>query len=210
MSPKLPSQEEETKLWDIGRKAVAGVDEVGRGPIAGPVVAGAVILPELDLGQVENSHLVRDSKTLSEGQLARADELVRALARAVGIGRASSEEIDRIGIAAATRLAMKRALDALTIIPDHTLVDALNLEWRGVPCRPVVKGDARCTAIAAASCVAKVFRDAEMRRLDLTYPGYGFGKHKGYGSKRHLDAIRELGPTPVHRMSFSPLKPRLM
>ncbi len=210
MSPKLPSQEEETKLWDIGRKAVAGVDEVGRGPIAGPVVAGAVILPELDLGQVENSHLVRDSKTLSEGQLARADELVRALARAVGIGRASSEEIDRIGIAAATRLAMKRALDALTIIPDHTLVDALNLEWRGVPCRSVVKGDARCTAIAAASCVAKVFRDAEMRRLDLTYPGYGFGKHKGYGSKRHLDAIRELGPTPVHRMSFSPLKPRLM
>lgn len=207
--PTGPTQDEEQRLHGEGFLVVAGIDEVGRGPIAGPVVAGAVVLPALVGDQHDDLALVRDSKTLSHGQLARADTLVRSIALGVGIGEASNEEIDAMGIAPATRLAMRRALDALPEAPDHLLIDAFPLDWNSTPCTPVVKGDALCTAISAASIVAKVHRDALMGGLDALYPGYGLGDHKGYASKEHLAAVAQLGPSPAHRRSFSPFKPTL-
>lgn len=207
--PPRPTQSEENRLHTEGYAAVAGIDEVGRGPIAGPVVAGAVILPDLGGFEHEDFALVRDSKTLSEAQLVRADVLVRSIAIAVGVGEGSNEEIDREGIAPATRIAMRRALDELKQPPDHLLIDAFPLDWHHKPCTPIIKGDALCTAIAAASIVAKVYRDNLMRELDLRFPGYGLGGHKGYASAEHLAAVASKGPSPAHRLSFSPFKPTL-
>ena len=204
-----PTQSEERRLHDEGYALVAGVDEVGRGPIAGPVVAGAVILPDLDGFEHEDFSLLRDSKTLTSLQLERADRLVREIAVGVGIGEVPSEEIDRIGIAPAVRTAMRQALERLAAQPDHVLVDAFAFDWRRKPCTAIVKGDALCTAIAAASIVAKVHRDEVMRRLEERYPGYGLGSHKGYASAGHLTAVALMGPSPVHRLSFSPFKPTL-
>lgn len=188
---------------------MAGIDEAGRGPIAGPVVAGAVVLPDLDGVEHEDLPLLRDSKTLTSAQLARAERLVRELAVSVGVGAVDSGEIDRLGIAPASRKAMRRALDQLDRAPDHLLVDAFPLDWRRKPCTAIVKGDALCTAISAASIVAKTHRDREMRRLDRRYPGYGLGAHKGYASAEHLAAVAAKGPSPVHRLSFSPFRPAL-
>jgi ribonuclease HII len=204
-----PTQAEERRLHDAGFPTVAGIDEVGRGPIAGPVVAAAVVLPDLDGFTHDDLALVRDSKTLSPSQRERAAALVREMAIAVGVGEASSEEIDRVGIAPATRQAMRRALECLAERPSHLLIDAFPLDWRLTPCTPIIKGDALCTAIAAASVVAKVHRDAIMRELDARYPGYGLAGHKGYASAEHLAAVASLGPSPTHRMSFSPFKPTL-
>ena len=192
-----------------GYARVAGVDEVGRGPIAGPVVAGAVVLPDLARFEHEDLPLLRDSKTLKPAELHRADLLVREIAVAIGLGEASSREIDREGIAPASRMAMRRALECIVQPPDHVLVDAFPLDWKRKPCTAIVKGDALCTAIAAASIVAKVYRDSIMRRLDRRYPGYGLGAHKGYASARHLAAVAEKGPSAVHRLTFSPFKPTL-
>lgn len=185
------------------------MDEVGRGPIAGPVVAGAVVLPNLDGFQHEDLELLRDSKTLTERQLSRADRLVREIALSVGVGEVSSYEIDQLGIAPASRKAMRMALGELVPSPDHLLIDAFTLDWQQKPCTAVIKGDALCTAISAASIVAKVYRDDVMRRLDGLYPGYGLRGHKGYASAEHLAALLAKGPSPVHRYSFSPLKPTL-
>ena len=205
-----PSQDEERRLHGEGFASVAGIDEVGRGPIAGPVVAAAVVLPDLDGFTHDDLALIRDSKTLSGGQLQRANALVREIALGFGIGEASSDEIDRLGIAPATRQAMRRALDQIAEPPSHLLIDAFPLDWNRVACTPIIKGDALCTAIAAASVIAKVFRDAIMQRLDVEYPGYGLAGHKGYASAIHLAAVGELGPSPIHRKSFSPFKPTLL
>ena len=205
----LPTQDEERRLHGEGYVTVAGIDEVGRGPIAGPVVAGVVVLPDLRGFEHEDLALVRDSKALSAAQRERADVLVREIALGFAVGEASSEEIDALGIAPATRKAMRRALDKLAERPSHLLIDAFPLDWHRTPCTPIVKGDALCTAIAAASVIAKVHRDAIMERLDAAHPGYGLGGHKGYASAKHLAAVARLGPSPVHRRSFSPFKPTL-
>ena len=207
--PTGPTQAEERRLLLLGFTRVAGIDEVGRGPIAGPVVAAAVVLPDLSGLEHPDLALVRDSKTLSAAQLTRADALVRELALGVGVGVASPDEIDRVGIAPATRKAMRRAAEALPEPPDHLLIDAFPLDWRRTPCLAIIKGDALCTAISAASVVAKVRRDALMCELDERYPGYGLASHKGYASVKHLAAVGSLGPSPAHRKSFSPFKPTL-
>ncbi|MDE2765049.1 MAG: ribonuclease HII [Chloroflexota bacterium] len=206
-----PTQTRERSLWAQGVSRVAGVDEAGRGPLAGPVVAGAVALPDLDGADVEDLALIRDSKTLTPAQRERAAEVVRAAALDAAVGEASAQEIDAMGILPATRLAMRRALDGLSVAPDYLLVDGTSaVDWRGRPCLAIVKGDRLCTAIAAASIMAKTHRDALMRELDARYPGYGLAQHKGYASPAHLTAIAQHGPSPAHRRTFSPMRATLM
>jgi ribonuclease HII len=168
-----------------------------------------VVLPDLVGFEHEDLTLIRDSKQLTAVQRERANILVREIALGFGIGEASPEEIDLLGIAPATRKAMRRALDKLADRPSHLLIDAFPLDWHKTPCTPIIKGDSLCTAIAAASVIAKVYRDAIMVRLNAMYPGYGLGGHKGYASVNHLAAVAQLGPSPVHRRSFSPFKPTL-
>lgn len=204
-----PTQDDERRLHDEGFPIVAGIDEVGRGPIAGPVVAGAVVLPDLAGFEHADLHLIRDSKTLSGAQLQRANALVREIALGAAVGESSSDEIDVLGIAPATRQAMRRALDSLPQAPTHLLIDAFPLDWNLVPCTPIIKGDALCTAISAASIIAKVYRDELMEQMDEAHPGYGLAGHKGYASADHLAAVARLGPSPIHRKSFSPFKPTL-
>jgi ribonuclease HII len=201
-----PTQDEEQRLWNHGYLRVAGVDEVGRGSLAGPVVAAAVVLPDLTGVHLPDLALVRDSKVLTPRQRERAADVVRSIAVGFGLGEVSSVGVDRMGIAPATRLAMCRALDRIPQAPDHLLVDALTLAWDNLPCTAVIRGDGLCTAIAAASVLAKVYRDALMRKLDAEYVGYGFAMHKGYGTRMHLSALVELGPSPIHRRTFSPMR----
>lgn len=180
---------------------VAGVDEVGRGPLCGPVVTAAVILdparPILGLN---------DSKKLTEARRERLFDEIRDKALAWCIGRAEVEEIDRLNILQATFLAMQRAVAGLAVRPGMALIDGNRCPQLDVPCAPVVGGDARVPAIAAASILAKVTRDREMVELDRRYPGYGLAGHKGYPTPAHLEALARLGPTPLHRRSFAPVR----
>ena len=178
---------------------VAGIDEVGRGCLAGPVYAAAVILPD-DHGLVG----LRDSKALSAAQRERLVPRIEAAALGWAIGIASVEEIDTLNILQATFLAMQRAVAALETVPDLCLVDGSQRPPLPVPVRMVVGGDRSEAAIMAAAIVAKVARDAEMVRLDARFPGYGLAKHKGYGTPVHLKALRDQGPSPIHRLSFAP------
>lgn len=190
----------EKMAFNDGAKWVAGVDEVGCGPIAGPVAAGVVALP---VGRRFKWYRhVRDSKVLTE--LAR-DELSAQIRKDVpfAIGWASVEEIDRIGILPARRLCMLRAFEALSVTPDAIISDALTLPLPNV--RPVIHGDALSVAVAAASIVAKVERDALMKRLCDEYPGYKFCQHKGYSTLEHKRLLRDLGPSPIHRTSYAPV-----
>ncbi len=188
------------RLARAGRRCVAGVDEVGVGPLAGPVVAAAVVLPRRpELPGLD------DSKKLSAAARLRLSDAVRAQARAFGIGEVWPEEIDRLNIYQASLEAMRRAVCALPVPADHLLVDARTVPGALMPQTALVRGDARDASIAAASIVAKVHRDAIMCSLDARYPGYGFAQHKGYGTAQHLEALRRMGACPVHRRSFAPV-----
>ena len=199
-----PDWSAERLLWKQGYLRVAGVDEVGRGPLAGPVVAAAVVFPPAFTSRKLPG--LRDSKQLTAAARQRLAPRVRALAAGVGVGSASPAEIDALGIVGATVAAMSRAVRELPAPADHLLVDALPLDCDGLPCRPIVHGDALCCSIAAASIVAKVARDALMDELDAQYPGYGLARHKGYPTAEHLAALARLGPTPLHRRSFAPVR----
>lgn len=180
---------------------IAGVDEVGRGPLAGPVVAAAVILdPERPIEGLA------DSKQLSEKRREYLSELILERALAWSIARAEVEEIDRINILQASLLAMQRAVLALNPLAELVLVDGNRCPRLPCPAQAVVKGDSRVAAISAASIIAKVARDREMVELDLKYPGYGLARHKGYPSRQHIEALQALGVTPIHRRSYAPVR----
>lgn len=191
----------ESRLHRQGVWPVAGVDEVGRGPLAGPVAAAAVILDPKRLPRGLN-----DSKALTQREREAAFEAIMAQARAVSIAFVTPAEIDAMNIRQASLAAMARAVATLSQAPAFVLVDGSDPPRLPCPCRAIVKGDALALSIAAASIVAKVARDAMMRRLGEIYPQYGFETHVGYAVKRHLDALRLNGPTPAHRLSFSPLR----
>lgn len=186
---------------EIPEGRVAGVDEAGRGPLAGPVVAGAVILdPD---NPVEG---LRDSKRLTEARREYLFEEIREKALAWAVGRAEVEEIDRVNILQATLLAMQRAVNALQPAAEFALVDGNRCPELACPSRFVIKGDSLVPAISAASIIAKVIRDREMVLLDEKFPGYGLARHKGYPSSAHVEAIEKLGVLPVHRRSFAPVR----
>ena len=187
----------EKALWDEGKNFVAGVDEVGRGPLAGPVVTAAVILPEdFDVLGVD------DSKKLSAKKREELYELIMEKAIAVSIGRREAEVIDEINILEATKAAMMDAVNALAVRPDHVLIDAVKLNDLDIPQTAIIKGDAKSVSIAAASIIAKVTRDREMVEMDKKYPGYAFASNKGYGTKAHYEGLAKHGPCPIHRRTF--------
>ncbi len=195
----------ECALWREGYTRVAGVDEAGVGPLAGPVVAAAVVFRP-----GEGVEGVDDSKRLAPEARARLAQAIRARALAHASARVEVDEIDRFNVYRASLEAMRRALRALPVEPDYVLVDGRLLDGVPWPCEAVVKGDATCHAIAAASILAKTERDRLMERYDAAYPGYGFGAHKGYATAEHRAALRRLGPSPIHRRSFTLLPhPRL-
>jgi ribonuclease HII len=203
--PAQPDLRFETALWGAGFVYPAGLDEAGRGAWAGPVSAGAVILPR-DPHLVERLHAVRDSKQMLPRQRDYWAKEIKAAACAWGVGFASSQEIDQLGIVPATRLSMQRALEGANLPSDYLLVDALRLIDNPLPQTSLIKGDARSLSIAAASILAKTSRDAFMVELEETYPGYGFAHHKGYGTAVHSQALANLGPCPMHRVSFAPIQ----
>lgn len=175
---------------------IAGVDEVGRGPLAGPVVAAAVILDHLIPG-------IQDSKKISAKNRAHLAEQIKTHAIAYAYGRAEVEEIDQLNIHHATLLAMQRAIEALPVQPSKIWVDGLYTPNVALACQAMVKGDTLIYQISAASILAKVYRDAELTAMDSLYPGYGFAAHKGYGTQQHQKALALLGPCPIHRKSFN-------
>lgn len=198
----VPDWSREEAHYAAGLRMVVGLDEVGRGPIAGPVAAGAVVFDPTRRSPWMAD--LRDSKMLTAAARQRLEALIRAEALAVGVGAASAAEIDTIGIAPASRLAMIRALDALCLRPQHLLLDAFAIPEIDIPQTPIIGGDRLCVSIAAASIVAKVARDEWMLQFEELYPGYGFASHKGYAAPEHLRAVEALGPCPIHRLSFNP------
>ena len=193
-----------TELWNIeneiyasGVKVLCGVDEAGRGPLAGPVCAAAVILPQ----NLEINGL-NDSKKLSEKQREELFSVICEKAVSYGIAFAEVEEIEKINILEATFAAMNRAIKKLSVVPELALIDGNRTKGIEVPARAIVKGDGKCADIAAASILAKVTRDRYMLEMAERYPQYHFEKHKGYGTKLHYEALREFGPSPIHRLSF--------
>jgi ribonuclease HII len=201
-----PTYREEASLLAQGCSLVAGLDEVGRGPLAGPVVAGVVILRPDPKGSWVR--LIRDSKQMTPAQRSYVLPYLQKEALGIETGASSPQEIDEIGIVGATRLAMRRALDALALSPQFLLLDAFPLPGVGIPQKPIVHGDALCLSIAAASIVAKVTRDRLMVQQDTLYPSYGFARHKGYGTQEHLRRLRAIGPCAIHRYSFAPVAER--
>lgn len=205
-----PTLQHEAKFWLAGYRRVAGIDEAGRGPWAGPVTAAAVILPpEAEvLAALEG---VRDSKTLSARQRAALVLQIEAVALAVGVGCVTAAEIDALRIVPATRLAMRRALDALALAPDALLIDGLRLPEVDLPQAAFPRADVYALSVAAASIIAKEARDRWMVEVaEVEYPGYGFAQHKGYGTRAHREALNRLGVCPIHRRSFQPVAARVL
>ncbi len=190
----------EKELYDNGINLIAGVDEVGRGPLIGPVVAAAVILPK-------NYKLdgLTDSKKLSEKKRDKFYEIIKRDAISIGIGLMDEKVIDDVNIYEATKLAMKEAINNLDINPEHILIDAMPLEL-SIPTTSIIKGDAKSESIAAASVIAKVTRDKMMYDLDKEYPMYGFKNHKGYPTKKHIEALKEYGLIDGYRKTYQPIK----
>lgn len=181
----------------------AGIDEAGRGPLAGPVIAAAVIL-----GPAKKIEGLRDSKLLSERARIRIAGEIRERSLYWATGRAETWEIDSLNILQASLLAMQRAVESLAIVPEFALVDGPHCPRLACPVEGVIKGDQKVRAISAASIIAKVTRDEEMTIMDTKYPGYGFARHKGYPTREHMRALEELGPCEIHRRSFGPVKLR--
>ena len=203
--PKFPDLKFEKALWKTGVTLVGGIDEAGRGAWAGPVSAGIVILPA-DKNILKTLRGVRDSKLMTAKQRETWADTIKEICLAWGVGFASAEEIDASNILPATRLAVRRALNNLSKVPEHLITDYLDLPEISIPQTPLVKGDRRCLSVAAASVLAKTSRDKIMSQLDENNPAYGFERHKGYGTKQHQAAIRQHGLSGEHRISFRILK----
>ncbi len=201
---QMPSFVEEKMLEAQGYQYIAGIDEVGRGSLAGPVVAAAVILPcHIDTSWLNQ---VKDSKQLSPARRESLFHYIHEVAISIGIGVVPHQIIDAEGIIKATRLAMKQAIDQLSSPPEFLLIDYMRLPEVPLPQKGITNGDSLCFSIACASIMAKVSRDHLMIEFDGTYPGYGLAQHKGYGTKEHLACLCRLGPSPIHRQSFKPVK----
>lgn len=191
-------KEMETEFFNKGVKYIAGIDEAGRGPLAGPVVVASVILASDSM--IEG---INDSKKISENKREKLYDIITQEAISYGVGIVYQDEIDEINILQATKKGLTMAIQQMEIKPNIILVDALNgIDTLGIPYKSIIKGDAKCYSISAASIIAKVTRDRIMREWDKIYPQYGFGSHKGYGTAKHIAAIKEYGPCPLHRRSF--------
>jgi ribonuclease HII len=201
----MPSLECEQAFWTQGFARVAGIDEAGRGAWAGPVTAAAVILPQIP-GLLEILCGVNDSKKLKPLQRVQLRGVIEQYVSAYAIGSASHDEIDALGILVATRLAMRRAIESLTVRPDALLIDAVKLHEVAIPQRSFNFADSISLSVAAASILAKTERDAMMQAFDETYPEYAFGRHKGYGTQAHRLALNKQGVCIIHRKSFKPIK----
>lgn len=200
-----PTEEFERAARLCGYCRIAGIDEAGRGPLAGPVVAAAVVLPvRCRLSGID------DSKQLSEGERARLYAAILEHAVGMGIGSADVGEIDRLNILEATKLAMRRAIDQLAPSPDYLLIDAVTLPGIGIPQRPIIKGDSLSLSIAAASIIAKVTRDRLMAEYHDLFPEYDFLSHKGYGTREHLQRLARHGPCSIHRRTFTPVRESIL
>ena len=199
-----PSLVEENDLSSQGYRLIAGIDEAGRGALAGPVVAAAVVLPQfVDFPKLRS---VRDSKEISPAKRDFLFGFIKEEAIAIGTGIVPPQIIDSIGIVNATRIAMCQAVEQLACSPDFLLIDWLTLPQLPISQKGITRGDKLCLSIACASIIAKVTRDRIMVELDGHYPGYGLSRHKGYGTKQHFSCLRQQGPSPIHRYSFAPLR----
>jgi ribonuclease HII len=199
-----PSLVEENGLSFRGYRLIAGIDEAGRGALAGPVVAAAVILPQSpDFPWLQS---VRDSKETPPAKRESLFSLITQEASAIGVGVIDHQIIDSIGILKATRAAMCQAVEQLTCSPDFLLIDYLTLPQLRISQKPIVRGDKLCLSIACASIIAKVTRDRIMVELDQLHPGYGFARHKGYGTRHHVACLHQHGPSPIHRRYFAPVR----
>jgi ribonuclease HII len=201
---QFPNLDEEDKLKSQGYELIAGIDEVGRGALAGPVVASAVILPHP--ANLPWLGLVRDSKELDSRKRESLFDLISKEAVAVGIGIVSSQVIDSVNILKATKLAMMQAVGKLPKQPNFLIIDRVTLSQCPIPQKGITRGDKLCLSIACASIIAKVTRDRIMEEFDQTYPGYGFAQHKGYGTGEHMSCLQKLGPSPIHRLYFAPVR----
>jgi ribonuclease HII len=206
--PTHPTFLEEQALMEAGYDLVAGIDEVGRGAIAGPVVAAAVILPS----RIEDRWFesIKDSKLLTPDKRESLFPLIQEKAVAIGVGTVPAGTIDAMGILRATMLAMRMAVEQIKQRPHFLLIDAITIPSLLIPQKGIIKGDRLCLSIACASIVAKVTRDHQMVEMDSLYPGYGLAGNKGYGTTDHLAGLIQLGPSPIHRQNFSPVRKQLL